>query len=139
MISTKIKTIIKNYLSAIPEIEFAYLFGSYASGRETPQSDIDIAIYQRNNKTGFDYRMFEFKIESDLVDILPNKKIDVRSFNDAPIIVIGKIINEGELLFYRDENRFHDFIVNNRLKYMDYLIVYNPLFEDRFNQLLNDR
>lgn len=37
---------IKTYLAAYSiNIPFAFLFGSYAEGRQTPLSDIDIAIY----------------------------------------------------------------------------------------------
>ncbi|MEO8398319.1 MAG: nucleotidyltransferase domain-containing protein, partial [Ignavibacteriaceae bacterium] len=36
---------IKNHLLKNNEIEFAYLFGSYSIDKETPLSDIDIAVY----------------------------------------------------------------------------------------------
>lgn len=128
---------IKNFLFESDEVEFAYLFGSYAIDKETPLSDIDIAIYQKKHKSAYEYRMAEFKIESELTELMPNIKFDVRSFNDAPILVIGKILNEGKLLFYKDDNFYFDYLVNKRMRYMDFLIVYNPLFEERYKNLLN--
>ncbi len=130
---------IKKNLFNYKEIEFAYLFGSYALNLETPLSDIDIAVYQRCQKSPYDLRMSEFNIESDLIRILPEYKFDVRSFNDAPIIVVGKILNEGTLLFYKDESFYYDYLVNKRMQYMDYLIIYNPIFNEQYERLLNDR
>jgi len=130
---------IKRFLLEINDIEFAYLYGSYAFDKETPLSDLDIAVYQKTNKPAYGLRMTEFKIESDLTQLLPGYKFDVRSFNDAPIVVIGKILNEGRLLFYNDEKFYYDYLVNMRLQYMDYSIVYDPIFNERYEKLLNDR
>jgi len=130
---------IKRFLLEINDIEFAYLYGSYAFDKVTPLSDLDIAVYQKTNKPAYGLRMTEFKIESDLTQLLPGYKFDVRSFNDAPIVVIGKILNEGRLLFYNDEKFYYDYLVNMRLQYMDYSIVYDPIFNERYEKLLNDR
>ena len=130
---------IRDLLIKDKEIEFAYLYGSYAINKETPLSDIDIAIYQKSEKPAYNFRMTEFRIESDLIKILPGYKFDVRSLNQAPIIVIGKILNEGTVLFFKDEKFYYDYLVNNRLKFMDYSIIYNPLFNQRYEDLLNDR
>jgi hypothetical protein len=143
----KIVEKVTTYLRKRNDIEFAYLFGSFAIDLETPLSDIDIAVFQKygnNNeedsgKTKYNFLNAELSIESDLTQILSSFKFDVRSLNNAPIIIIGKIINEGKLLFYKDENFFYDYIELSRLKYMDYSIVYNPLFNERYENLLNDR
>ena len=129
MDKNRIFEIIKNSLLKIEDIEFAYLFGSFAADTENPLSDIDIAIYQHTNKSAYDYRMAEFKIESDLMNSIPSVEFDVRSLNDAPIIVIGKILNEGTLLFMKDEKFYYDYLVNKRIQYMDYCFIYDPLFK----------
>lgn len=131
--------IIKECLFNIVEIEIAYLYGSYALNTETKFSDIDIIVYQKHDNNAYNLRINEFKIESDLMSKLPGYEFDVRSFNDAPIIVAGKIFNEGRLLFYRDEKFYYDYLVNTRLRYMDYSIIYKPIFNERFQSLLNDR
>jgi hypothetical protein len=130
---------IKEYLSGNKEIEFACLYGSYALNKETAMSDIDIAVYQKTNGTAFDLRKNEFKIEAGLISILPGYEPDVRSFNDMPIIIASKILNQGSLLFYRDEYFYYEYLVNTRIRYMDYSIIYKPMFRDHFQNLLNDR
>ena len=130
---------IKDFLFDNKEIEFAFLFGSYAIGKETPLSDIDIAVYQNQNKSKYDLRKTELKIEINLTLEFPLNKFDIRSLNDAPIIVTGKIINEGTLLFFHNEKFYYDYLVSMRMRYLDYLLVYNPLFNNRYENLLNDR
>ena len=92
---------IRNRLENFDEVEFAFIYGSYAVNKETPMSDVDIAIYQKNDKSRYDLRITELKVESELTRLLPVYKFDVRSMNDAPIIIVGKILNEGKLLFYK--------------------------------------
>jgi hypothetical protein len=130
---------LKKHLRNVDEIEFAFLYGSFALNKETPLSDIDIAVYQKTSKPVYDLRIVELKIESELTGLLPSYKFEIRSLNDAPLIVVGKIINDGVLLFYKNENFFFDYLVNNRIKFMDYSFIYNPLFNERYTKLLNDR
>jgi predicted nucleotidyltransferase len=130
---------IKDILIECEEIELAFLYGSYSINKETLESDIDIAVYQKTKKSSYDFRMTELKIENILNESLPGYKFDVRSLNDAPIIVIGKILNEGKSLFYKNEKFYYDYLVNSRLRYMDYSIIYNPLFNRRYENLVNDR
>lgn len=135
----KLLSEIKKLLISKSEIEFAFIFGSFARNEDTELSDIDIAIYQTKHKSKYELIMLEFDIEVKLTERIPAQKFDVRCLNNAPIVVIGKIINEGKLLFARDESFLTDFIVKNRLKYMDYLIVYKPLLEKRYEELLDGR
>jgi len=134
----KILNAIRDYFNEFDEISFAYLFGSFGSEFQTKFSDIDIAIYQTEQKSSYGYRMTEFKAEAELSRLYPELKFDVRSFNDAPIMVVGKIIDEGKVIFVRDKNFHLNFVELNRLKYMDYQIIYKPLFNYRLEHLLND-
>lgn len=128
---------IKEVLQDIEDIEFAFLFGSYARNEEDVLSDIDIAIYQKKKKSKYNYIMQEFEIESKLLETIPNKQFDVRSLNIAPIIVIGEIINNGKLIFARNKSFLNDYVEINRLKFMDYMIIYKPMLEERYQMLLN--
>jgi len=134
----KILNKITNFLKQYDEIEFAYVYGSFAKNKETPMSDIDIAIFQNKNKSDYERRMFEFELEAKVMEGITDREVDIRTLNDAPIIVVGKIINEGKLLFARNNSFLNNYVEMNRLKYLDYLIVYKPLLEKRFNNILND-
>ncbi len=85
---------LRKYLASKP-IKKAYLFGSYARGEATPESDVDILAELDETKT---IGMIEFiKIMDDLEDIL-KRKIDlvttdglspnIKPFIDAERILI---------------------------------------------------
>ncbi len=129
---------IREVLESFEDIEFSFVFGSYARGNANELSDIDIAIFQDEKKSKYDYIMREFEVETKLLKQMPSKKFDVRTLNIAPIVVVGKILNEGMLIFVRDEKFLNEFVERNRLKYMDYMIIYKPLLEKRYLALIND-
>ena len=135
----QIYDIIKSTISKRTDIIFAYIFGSFATNMDTPLSDIDIAVFHKERKSAYGYRMIEFEIENQMLHVLPNKKFDVRSLNDAPITITGKILNEGKLLFFSNEKFYYDYLVAQRILYMDYMLIYNPLFNERYENLLNGR
>ena len=71
---------LKTYLSAYSgTIPFAFLFGSYAKGRQTPLSDIDIALYYKglSDKT-------KFRIEREL-SMLFDEQVNILSLEDEDI------------------------------------------------------
>lgn len=130
---------IKTYFSSKSDICFAYLFGSFGTEYQNKFSDIDIAVYVNELKNKFEYRNLEFRIEAELSQILRDIKIDVRILNDAPIINVGKILTEGKLIFVRDQKFYDDYYELSLLKYLDYQIIYKPLINYHYKELLNDR
>jgi predicted nucleotidyltransferase len=45
-----VEAVIRDALTNLPGVDAAYIFGSYASGRETPQSDIDLLVIGRPDR-----------------------------------------------------------------------------------------
>jgi len=76
-------------------VEKIVLFGSYAKGTATPDSDIDLHLVSNGSITGFDFLDLkakiedEFKIEIDLIpdlDIIPNSPIE-QHINEHGMVV----------------------------------------------------
>jgi uncharacterized protein len=94
----KIKEIIEFY----PQIKLVYLFGSLASGKTGPLSDVDLAFYisERDKK-----KLFDIKLE--LMDKISRKlgtdKIDIVILNltDEPELKFN-IIKDGELIYSQE-------------------------------------
>ena len=122
------------------QIIAAYLFGSYARNNPIPLSDIDIAIltnsYDSNKATNLD---FEFHVESELLRKLPEYSFDIRTLNDAPILIQGKIISEGQLLFTKDQRKLSEFEEYILPRYFDFKIDYNFLLNNQYQAHLNGR
>ena len=80
----EIKTICKKVFDKY-DVEFAYLFGSYAKGKQKPTSDVDIMV--STNITGLDF----FGLIEELRENL-NKKVDLIPLDD--IVPGSELLNE---------------------------------------------
>ena len=86
---------LQTLISTIDEVEFAYLFGSYAKQTQTKKSDIDIAVYLRDKNNNFDTKL---KIHHKL-EITLKKEIDLVVLNSAKNFeLLEDIFNEGIVL-----------------------------------------
>ena len=86
---------VKNLINSIDEIQFAYLFGSYAKNRQSEKSDIDIAVYLKEKHNTFDTKL---KIHHAL-EITLKKEIDLVVLNSAKNFdLLTDIFNEGIVL-----------------------------------------
>jgi len=102
------------------KVILAYLFGSQAKGKIGPLSDIDIAIsfgesVQANER-------FELRLETlgQLTDLFKTDKIDLVVLNDAPPLLIHRILKEGILIFSDNHKKRLEFEVKAVLKYLDW-------------------
>ena len=103
-------------------VDMAYLYGSMARGRPLPTSDIDIALVLSDPPAPYERFKLEITIQADLEDTCQlREEMDVRSINEAPLMVQGRILQEGLLLYERDRELRIAFEVLTRKKYFDYL------------------
>ena len=70
-------------------IQFAYLFGSAATGRLTPRSDIDVAIYV---SPGADAHAIGLAVARAAARQLATDAVDVVLLNTAPVSLAGRVL-----------------------------------------------
>lgn len=115
----------KNYavsgIKKIPEVKAIYLFGSYASGKQKPISDIDVCVIAEKNIS-----------KSKKLEILSysGRKIEISLFYDLPVSLKAKIFREGKLLFLRNKRFLADVTLSSMKEYLDF----KPTL-DRFTHL----
>lgn len=80
----------------IPEIDFAFLFGSYAKGTQRPDSDLDIAIYL-NTEVSLDLISRSISI----IETTTGKRCDLCILNKASEILRFEVL-KGKLMFVRE-------------------------------------
>jgi hypothetical protein len=100
-------------------VALAYLYGSAAREGATPLSDIDIAVVVPDVDRLPDRYEEEARLTERLV-ALGVSKSDVRIINDAPIMLKGKVVTEGILLYSVDEVLRIEFETLTRRLYFDY-------------------
>jgi predicted nucleotidyltransferase len=106
-----------------PPVLFAYLYGSYAVGSVHPFSDLDIGIYVDKMS-----RRQCLELELSLALEIDEKvgggvASEVRIMNALPLVVIGRIITEGILIFSRSDIIRVDFETSVRSAYFDFIPV----------------
>ena len=85
-----------------PEVLEAYLFGSYARGRQQPHSDIDVAV--RVDEARTDNRSFGYRahLTTDLMAGLGCNDVDVLILNRAPPVLYHRVVRDGVRVLSRD-------------------------------------
>lgn len=118
-ITARLKTCAPGVLATYP-VGLAYLHGSVARGCPLPSSDIDIAVVLTKLPAPEERLKLEFTIQAALEDACHLSNVDVRTINNAPIMVQGEIVQEGILLYSRNKDQRIAFEVLARKKYFDY-------------------
>jgi predicted nucleotidyltransferase len=97
---------LRELLAGRPEVDFAYLFGSFADG--LPYHDVDVAVCLRPAPAPsaiFDYEM-DLSVE---LTLALHIEIDLHVLNGAPLGFQHSAL-QGEVLLVRDEERLTDYI-----------------------------
>jgi uncharacterized protein len=89
----KFKTIFKDY----PYIAAAYLFGSYATGKTGPMSDVDIAILLKEpHPKGRELIHEEDYLSYKIVKALGVKEVDLIELNKQGLIFVHNVLKTGK-------------------------------------------
>lgn len=116
-----------------PDILFAYLFGSTASGLDHPYSDLDIACYVQDGDDEYYHRKDKELTES-VPDTVGGRKIDLRLLNTMPMLLKFEVVRYGQDLFVRDRSAKVDFETTILYRYFDMkplLLLYYSLLEEK--------
>jgi predicted nucleotidyltransferase len=115
-------------------VMLAYLYGSVAEGHARPDSDVDIALVLRPDCTLSPYErmIMELDIAAEIEDRCGVREADVRSINDAPVMVQGRVLSKGIQLYSRDEAFRVNYEVHTRKAYFDFQPVAEKMREAFF-------
>ena len=106
-------------------VMLAYLYGSVAEGYALPTSDVDVALVllPDHGLSSYQRLCLELKLAAELEASCGLDPVDVRSLNDAPLMVQGKVVTEGVLVYSRDDDFRVDYETLTRKRYFDFLPV----------------
>ncbi len=109
---------LREYFASQPEIEAAYLYGSYGTPFQTPLSDVDLALLL-SKKISFKR---ELQISAKISMIAEEDDINVLILNDAPVVLQFNVIAAERVLYKRDADKVADFVEIVLTRYGDYQI-----------------
>ena len=94
--NTKIQTDrIRALLESQKTVKFAYFFGSQATGKAGPLSDLDIGVYLDGRVNPLTYRL---KLLENLVRITNNENIELVVLNTAPPLLNYEVIRHNHII-----------------------------------------
>lgn len=112
--------ILRTYFQTRPEVHIAYLFGSQATGKTTPLSDVDIAVLVDlsvlSSSTPYGYKA---EIAADLIKVLKTNQVDLVLLNEAPPFLLHRILKSGRCLCARDRQTRLRFETDAVGRYLD--------------------
>ena len=101
-------------LEAVPDIAFAYLFGSRARGDAREDSDVDVAVYGRPSG----WPLFRDTFGA-LGERFPTGRVHLVMLADAPPGLVHRVLRDGVLLIERDPVARVRFATRNMSAYQD--------------------
>jgi predicted nucleotidyltransferase len=108
---------IKNFLEKDPNILFALAFGSAVTGKLTPESDIDVAIYVKEPLSGYELLSLMQKLSS-----LVKKEVHIVVLNDATPLLRHQVMKNRKELFIKDfltYSKFREKTIDDYQEYLD--------------------
>jgi len=105
------------FLSRESRVLAAYLFGSYARGEQTVESDIDVAILLSEVPE----KMLEYY--SQLAEEMSTAlgAVSLAILNEGPPLLKHEVVKHGKLIYCRDEKARMDFEAKAEEEYRDFL------------------
>ncbi|HBQ28458.1 MAG TPA: hypothetical protein DD719_03435 [Desulfotomaculum sp.] len=84
-----------------------FLFGSYAQGKQTRLSDIDLAILLEPDYPQEDFFKKKLELLPVITSILRTDEVDLIILNCAPYSLAYRVLGQGKLLYEKEERRSH--------------------------------
>jgi predicted nucleotidyltransferase len=84
-----------------PEVLDAYLFGSRATGRERPDSDVDVAVFLDPGRTA-EHGRLQLDLIGRLESASSGQRADMVVLNRAPPLLYHRVLRDGIRLVSRD-------------------------------------
>lgn len=100
-----------NELQKIKDVRVIYLFGSQATGRAKPYSDIDICVFTK--------QPLKWKTKLKIFGS-SSKKVNISLFHELPIYIQYRVLREGKAYYVKDEKLLHKFTVLTMNNYLDF-------------------
>lgn len=101
------------------EIQAAYVFGSVATGRVRPDSDVDIAVLIDRRVLPAHMLKYRLKLMADLGAVLRRSDVDVVILNEAPPLLAHRVLSQGTLVCERSPTARVRFQVRTAARYFD--------------------
>ena len=110
-------------------VVFAYLFGGAAAGRVGPLSDVDVAVYLDEVLDPVEQKL---EVIGAITAHLGTDEVDVVVLNTAPTPLVGRILQNRQVICDRDPFRRHRFESLALREFFDFRVFEHRLLARRY-------
>jgi predicted nucleotidyltransferase len=111
--------LLKKYFKDESSVILAFLFGSFSRGFETEESDLDIAVYIKDDNS-VPLREAEDRIFGAMSDII-EKEVDLVCLNQAPASLVSNVFKTGIPLVIKDKILYGELYLKASAEAEDFL------------------
>lgn len=115
-------------LAGDEDLRFAILFGSVATGRAGPGSDLDVAVYAGAPLSAEHKRRLIARLAE-----LTGRPVDLVDLRTAGVLVTREVLTRGRLLFCRDRRAYGELAARMVKDAADFLPYVERLLRERRN------
>ncbi len=119
----KIANEIVKKLYKIKEVIAIIMFGSQATGKTRPDSDVDIAVITKSDSDK----------ERSITIEQGNEIVQVSHFNTLPLEIQFRVIKEGKVLFCKNEDELKNQVKKTILRYLDFDFFLTKFYRRKLN------
>ncbi|RKY01129.1 nucleotidyltransferase domain-containing protein [Candidatus Poribacteria bacterium] len=133
----EVKGKIGDILEAKDFIEFALIFGSFAKGRETPLSDVDVGVYLSRPVDLLTLGQLATELEK-----ITGRTVDLLILNDLPLkgpAMAYQIVSSGEIVACKDPSAYVRFKTETILRYLDTIYLRKTVNRAFLERLKSDK
>jgi len=116
-------------------VALVYLYGSVARGQTTPFSDVDLALVLDQPLSRREQFGLELSLQAEIEEACDLPEADVRVINQAPLMIQGTVVTQGQLLYCRQESQRIHFETTVRQGYFDYQPVAQRMQHQFFERI----
>lgn len=119
-----------SYFARHPEIEAVYLFGSYAAGKNTSISDLDIAVLLEKDSSFADLKI---EIMAGLIE-LGYDNADLSILNNMSLVGKYEVVKHNKILYKDqdfDSSSYFSLILRKYFDFQPYLEVQRKYLKER--------
>ncbi|MDP2210657.1 MAG: nucleotidyltransferase domain-containing protein [Candidatus Aquicultor sp.] len=105
----KIRTSIKDLFVSDENVALAFVFGSIATGKMHPDSDIDVAVLLSSCRDRHKCAEISLSLSEQLAKMLGTDKVDLVILNTANPLLMFEVATKGVLVYERQAGLADDF------------------------------
>ena len=117
--------LVAEYCKKDEDIVSLYLFGSFSTGKNTPTSDIDLAVlldFKFSRNMYWEKKLYLIGV---FTQLLHTDEVDLVVLNDAPHALAYRVFREGKILYEKEESKLGR--VNFQVKVQNMYFDFQPM------------